>query len=137
MNRIILTARLTNDVLIYQMQDGKRWAKLTIACDARSKNSETLFIVVKTFNDKIVDALSKYVAKGDLVGVDGVLTQKTFLDQNNNKKIAYEIVADSIEFLESLKMKKLKEEEERKNAIFNSEQKEQPIKEINDDDLPF
>lgn len=134
MNRIILTARLTNDVLIYQTQDGKRWAKLTIACDGRGKNSETLFIVVKTFNDKIVDALSKYVAKGDLVGVDGVLVQKTFLDQNNNKKIAYEINADSIEFLESLKMKKLKEEEERKNAIFNSEQ---PMKEINDDSLPF
>ena len=137
MNRIILTARLTNDILVFQTQDNKRWAKLTIACDGRGKNSETLFIVVKTFNDKIVDALSKYVAKGDLVGVDGVLVQKTFLDQNNNKKIAYEIVADSIEFLESLKMKKLKEEEERKNAIFNSEQKEQSIKEINDDDLPF
>ena len=137
MNRIILTARLTNDILVFQTQDNKRWAKLTVACDARSKNSETLFIVVKTFNEKIVDALSKYVAKGDLVGVDGVLTQKTFLDQNNNKKIVYEIVADSIEFLESLKMKKLKEEEERKSAIFNSEQKEQSMKEINDDDLPF
>lgn len=137
MNRITLIGRLTRDAIIYSNQDNKRWGIISIAVDLRGQEKNTLFIGVKIFNERILDNVVRYVGKGDLIGVDGYLSQSTYLDKNNNKKTVYEVVADSIEFLESMKMKKLKEEEERKNALFKGEEKDIPIEEINDDDLPF
>ncbi len=44
--------------------------------------------------------MTKFVKKGALVGVEGRLNQRTFTRQDGSKGTAFEVLCDSVQFLE-------------------------------------
>ena len=106
LNRIILIGRLTADPTLRYTPGGKAVANFTLAVDRGHKdaqgNKETDFIDTIVW-EKQAENVSKYVAKGSLVAVEGRLQIRSYTDKDNNKRKAAEVVASSVQFLDSKK----------------------------------
>lgn len=98
MNVVNLTGRLTSDVELKTTQNGKPVCSYTLAVNRPKVKDTTDFIVCVTWNQG-AEYLSKYAHKGDKVGVTGVLTSRSWEDQNGNKRISFEVVTDTVEIL--------------------------------------
>lgn len=48
---------------------------------------------------KLGELCAKYLAKGRKVAILGSLQSRNYEDKNGNKRVAFEVVADSVEFL--------------------------------------
>ena len=106
LNRILLIGRLTADPTLRYTPTGKAVANFTLAVDRGRKdaqgNKETDFIDIIVW-EKQAENVSKYVAKGSQVAVEGRLQIRSYEDQKGNKRKAAEVVASSVQFLDSKK----------------------------------
>lgn len=71
--------------------------------------------------------------KGNLIGVDGRLQSRSFEGQDGKTVYVTEVVADSVQFLES---KNQGNQEQKQQNDYQFKNEGEPI-DINDDDLPF
>lgn len=102
MNNIFLTGRITKDIEL--KQGGKtQVAKFSLAVTRPFSKDETDFINCVAFG-KTAELLSKYVSKGHKLGVVGRL-QTSKYEVNGEKRTSYDVVVDTIEFLESKEKK--------------------------------
>ena len=85
---------------------------------------------------KQAENLHKYCSKGNLVALKGRIQTRTYTDQNDQKKYAFEVVTDSVQFLES---KKEKSNSEVLKQVMTADPFAEFGKEvsISDSDLPF
>ena len=106
MNHVTLIGRLTRDPELRSTTAGKFVASFTLAVDRGRKdasgNKEVDFIDTIVW-EKQAENVSKYVAKGSLVAVEGRLQIRSYTDKDNNKRKAAEVVASSVQFLDSKK----------------------------------
>ncbi len=106
LNRIVIIGRLTRDPELRTTPAGKFVANFTLAVDRGRKdssgNKETDFIDTIVW-EKQAENVSKYVSKGSLVAVEGRLQIRSYEDQKGNKRKAAEVVASSVQFLDSKK----------------------------------
>lgn len=128
----MLIGRLTKTPELRATQTGKQVCSFTIATN-RVNNEECDFINCVVW-DKQAENLCKYQVKGSLIGVIGQLRQETYNDTKGNKRTAYVVYCNEIEYLSS-----------------SSKKEENPFKEMNtkvesdigesikieDSDLPF
>lgn len=99
MNKIFLIGNVTKDVETATTQSGVSYCKLTVAVNRGfGEKKETDFLNVTCWRG-LADNCGKYVVKGQKISVVGTLTTRQYEDQNGNKRIAYDIVADEVEFL--------------------------------------
>lgn len=106
-NRVILTGNLTRDVELRHTNAGTAVANLRIAVNTRVKNGQTgewgdkpnYFDV--TVWGKQGENCAQYLSKGRPIAVDGRLEWREWQDNNQNKRQSVEIIADSIQFLNS------------------------------------
>lgn len=98
MNAVQIIGRLTSDVELRRTQSGKAVATYSLAVKRPRSKDETDFPNVVTW-EKGAEYLSQYGHKGDIVAVSGSLQSRKFTDKNGNNRIAWEIVADSVELL--------------------------------------
>ena len=98
MNAVNLTGRLTSDVELKTTQNGKSVCSYTLAVNRPKVKDTTDFIVCVTWNQG-AEYLGKYAHKGDKVGVTGILTSRSWQDQNGNKRTSFEVVTDTVEIL--------------------------------------
>ncbi len=122
LNSINIIGRLTKDIELKYMPDGKATCRLWIANNGYKEN-DVSFIEVAVFG-KQAENCNKYISKGSLIGINGYLKQDRWQDKNtqqNNQKIY--IIANSIQFL----------------SIKNNQQEKQTSDSIIDDDreIPF
>ena len=112
-NRVVLVGRLTSDVEIRKTTSGTSVAQFTVACDRRfqskgqdgmaNNNQQTAdFISCVAWRLK-ADFLANYATKGTLIGVEGSIQTRSYEDQTGRKVYVTEILADSVEILESRK----------------------------------
>lgn len=103
LNRVVLVGRLTRDPELRKTNSGNSVASFTVAVDNWQKDAEgnktASFIPCTVFNQS-AENVSKYARKGSLVGVDGRLTQRTFTRKDGTKGSTFEIICDSVQFLE-------------------------------------
>lgn len=96
LNQTILIGRLIHNPSIEELESGKKYAYITIACPRSYKNYngeyDTDFIKIKLFNVVAIDTV-EYCRKGDLISVKGRIES----DENNKM----EIIADRIMVLSS------------------------------------
>ena len=127
-NRAVLVGRLTKDPELRRTQNDIPVTQFTLAVNRPFSNqqgeNEADFIAVVAWR-KTAEVVTKYVAKGSLVGVDGRIQTRTYDDQDGNRKYITEIVADSVQFLEPKKREEEPKEEEPKAPPMREE------------DLPF
>ena len=143
LNRIVLTGRLTRDPELRRTTSDKAVASFTLAVDDNVKNENgeksTTFITVSIFNQQ-ADNVAKFLRKGSLVGVDGRIRQRTYLNKDQKKVSVIEVVANQVEFLEPKGSREIPNEE-----IILDEAAPEEVEEsknldtigVTDDDLPF
>lgn len=106
-NRVVLVGRLTRDVEVRKTQSGLSVASFTVACDNRrgrqqdgmNQQQSADFISCVAWR-QTADFLGQYAKKGAMVGVDGRLQSRSY-DRDGQKVYVTEVVADSVQLLES------------------------------------
>ncbi len=103
MNRVVLVGRLTKDPVLRKTANGASVTSFTLACTRRYKQEgqpDADFINTVVWN-KTADSVSQYTHKGSLIGVEGRIQTRSYDDQSGKRVYVTEVVADSVQFLES------------------------------------
>lgn len=98
MNNIILLGRTTSAIELKQTQAGKSVASFSLAVKRPYTKDTTDFHTIIAW-DKQAELLSKYVKKGDQICIRGYLTNRSWTDNNGNKRYATEVIVDEISFV--------------------------------------
>lgn len=131
MNKVVLIGRLTRDSEIRYTESQTAVCEVNLAVDREYKKDEADFIKCKVFG-KLGETLNKYTKKGDLIALSGRIQTGSY-EKDGKKNYTFEVVADSIKFLQQ------KKEEPEENPYKDMSTKVEASQqfEITDDDLPF
>lgn len=103
LNSIILIGRSTKDP-ITRTSNGISITNFDIAVDNLRKESDgsqsTSFFAITCFG-KVAENVAKFVKKGSKVAVVGSIQQRSYIAKDGQKRSTYDIIADSVEFLDS------------------------------------
>ena len=100
MNSINLTGNICNDLEVKSTQSGKSVLSFNLAVKRPFTKDTTDFIPVIVW-EQGADYLGKYGRKGSRVAVCGKLTTRKYQDNGGNNRTAYEVVADTVELMDS------------------------------------
>ncbi|ENH95969.1 single-stranded DNA-binding protein [Gracilibacillus halophilus YIM-C55.5] len=104
LNRVVLVGRLTRDPDLRYTPSGVAVANFTIAVNRPFSNQQGQrdadFINCVVWR-RPAENLASYMSKGSLVGVDGRLQSRSYDNQEGKRVFVTEVVADSVQFLES------------------------------------
>ncbi|WP_100011684.1 single-stranded DNA-binding protein [Lentibacillus sediminis] len=104
LNRVVLVGRLTKDPDLRYTASGVAVANFTVAVDRPFSNQqgerEADFIRCVVWR-RPAENLANYMKKGSMIGVDGRVQTRNFEGQDGKMVFMTEIVADSVQFLES------------------------------------
>ena len=117
MNIVILTGRLVKDIEVIVDQKDGEWSctRFSLACpDGIDKdgNKLTQFVNCCAWNER-ADLLEKYVHKGDMVTVQGRITQNNYKDKEGIMRYATEVTVSNIELLPNSRKEEKEEPEEK------------------------
>ena len=126
MNIIALSGRLTKDPELKSGQSGKVYARFTLAVDRPMQKGEADFINCVAFG-KTAELIEEYLKKGRKVGIVGRLQMSKY-EVNGEKRTSYDVVVDTIDFLESRNTNQVEE-------VATSETQE--VNNSDDDGFPF
>ncbi|EAF8122200.1 single-stranded DNA-binding protein [Listeria monocytogenes] len=158
MNRVVLVGRLTKDPDLRYTPAGVAVATFTLAVNRPFKNAqgeqEADFINCVVWR-KPAENVANFLKKGSMAGVDGRIQTRNYEDNDGKRVFVTEVVAESVQFLESRnhtegatsnnyqnqanysnnnKTSSYRADTSQKSDSFANEGK--PI-DINEDDLPF
>ena len=157
LNRVVLVGRLTRDPDLRYTPNGVAVSNFTIACNRPFKNkdtgeSEADFINCVVWR-KTAESLANYMKKGSMIGVDGKLQSRTYDDKDGKKVFVTEVLAESIQFLDSKGTQNKEGQSQQPSPYDYNEQAHQAPRQtqqqsnpfqgngeqvnIQDDDLPF
>lgn len=124
-NVTTLVGRLTKDPVLRKTGSGTSVTSFTVACDRRIKTEgqPTADYINCVCWNKVADNTAQYTHKGSLVGVEGRIQTRSYDDQTGKRVYITEVVANSVQFLDSKKV----ENKEESDSSF----------ELEGDDLPF
>ncbi len=153
MNKVFLIGRLSRDPELRHTTSGMAVCQINVAISRRGaagKEPETDFINVVVW-DKQAENVSKYLAKGRQVAVEGRIQTRNY-DNNEGKKVyVTEVIASNVEFLGSASDNSRSQSESEENP-FDTMPIDEPSGtsidndpfasfgekvEISDNDLPF
>ena len=104
MNRVMLIGRLTAKPELRYTGSNLPFARFSVAVNRTFNNAqgqrETDFINVVVWR-KQAENVCNFLNKGSLVSVEGRLQTGSYDDKDGNKRYTMEVVADSVQFLES------------------------------------
>lgn len=102
MNKVMLVGNLTADPEMRTTGNGTSVCSFRVAVSRRYKdadgNQPTDFIPVVAWR-QLADLCGRYLTKGRKVGVVGTLQSRSYEDKQGNRRTAYDVVADEVEFL--------------------------------------
>ena len=125
MNSVILCGRTTTDIDLRTTTSGKSVTSFALAVDRPGATDKTDFIPIVAW-EKTAEFLQKYISKGRKIIVEGFLSSRKYEDKNGNSRVAYEVVANRVEFADG------------KPVSQATEEPPKDVEEIDsDEDLPF
>ncbi|WP_010531287.1 single-stranded DNA-binding protein [Lentibacillus jeotgali] len=153
LNRVVLVGRLTKDPDLRYTPNGVAVANFTLAVNRpfsnQQGNRDADFINCVVWR-RAAENLASYMKKGSMVGVDGRLQSRTFEGRDGNTVFVTEVVADSVQFLESKGASQNRDQQpsgfppnQNQNQNQPNQNSDNPFKDngepidISDDDLPF
>lgn len=131
MNNISITGRLTHDLELKKTDSGLSVVNFSIAVSRKFNKDKTDFIDCVAWRNQ-ADFMSKYLGKGNLIGIEGRLETEQYEDQQGNKRKSVKVIADSVEGLEPKGSGRANKQQEPQY-----EEDEAPSLDISNDDLPF
>lgn len=106
MNKVIEIGRVTKDLELKQTTSGISVIEFSIAVKRAFKNAngeyESDFFNCVAYN-KSAETISRYVKKGDQIGIEGRLQTRNYTNSEGRKIYVTEIIVESFEFLQSKK----------------------------------
>jgi single-strand DNA-binding protein len=105
-NRVTIVGRLTRDPELRHLPSGTQVLQMGVAVNGRQKDDggnwtdKPNFFDVKVFGNQ-AEMLSQHLSKGRRIGVDGRLDWSSWEAQDGSKRTKVEIVAQSVQFLDS------------------------------------
>ena len=124
MNKVILIGRVTKDIELKTMPNGKSVINFTLAVNRDYKNAQgeydADFIDCVAFEQK-AETISRYVRKGDRFSVYGNINTRTYKREDGSTAKVFEVKVDGFEFLESKKSKVVEEEPDFEDVSFEEE----------------
>lgn len=104
MNRVMLIGRLTAKPELRYTGSNVPFARFSVAVNRTFSNAqgqrETDFINIIVWR-KQAENTCNYLDKGSLVSIEGRLQTGSYDDKDGNKRYTVDVVADSVQFLES------------------------------------
>ena len=103
MNKVFLIGRLSRDPELRHTTSGMAVCQINVAISRRTgagREPETDFINVVVW-DKQAENVSKYLAKGRQVAVEGRIQTRSYDNNEGKKTYVTEVVANNVEFLGS------------------------------------
>lgn len=105
LNHIVLMGRLTRDPELKHTQSGVAVVSFSIAVDrdfgTRDDGSKEVDFINITAWRNTAEFVSKYFSKGRMAVVSGRLQMRNWTDNNGQKRISAEVVADNVYFGDS------------------------------------
>lgn len=101
-NRVILVGRLVADPEMRYTPEGIPIALFRLAVDRptrRGTERQTDFFRIVTFR-RLAEFVHSYLTKGRLILVEGRLQTRSYTDQAGMRRVATEIIASSIQFMD-------------------------------------
>ncbi len=142
-NLVVLTGRLTADPELRYTNSNVPVTSFSIAVDRRYKSGEeriTDFINIVAWR-QTAEFVSKYFQKGSLIGIEGSIQTRKYVDKDTGKnRTAFEVVANNVQFVESKRDSGNVSPGPAQNAApasFNNSDADAFSEIIADDDLPF
>lgn len=141
LNRVVLVGRLTKDPELKYTQSGVAVCSFTLAVNRPFKNAEGQneadFINVTVWRKQAENA-ANYTNKGSLVGIDGRIQTRNYENQEGQRVYVTEVVADSVQFLDTKKQGEGNQQQQKKQQP-NTSVNDDPfnVPDISSDDLPF
>lgn len=106
MNKTIMIGRTTANIELKQTSSGTAVAEFSIAVKRTFKNAngeyESDFFNCVAFS-KLAETISRYVKKGDMLGVEGRLQTRNYTNKEGRKVYVTEIIVENVEFLQTKK----------------------------------
>lgn len=136
MNKVILTGRLTKELVLEHTKNGTPICQFSVATNRpviRDGKKEVDFINCVVWN-KQAENLVKYQKKGNLIGILGQLRTDNY-EVNGEKKYKTYILVQEIEFLEA-KKDMTKEEQKEFDNLSTKTITQETIK-IENEDFPW
>lgn len=104
-NKVILGGRLTSDIELKTTQSGISVTSFTVAVNRRytsgaEQQPQADFINVVAWRQQ-AEFVSRYFRKGSSICVVGSLQNRSWTDQNGQKRYTTEVVADEINFVDA------------------------------------
>ena len=131
-NLVVLTGRLTADPELRYTANNTPVTSFNIAVDRRVKQGEEKqadFINIVAWR-QTAEFVSKYFQKGTMIGIEGSIQTRQYRDKDGNKRTAFEVIANNVQFVESKKA-------EGKPNVNVSRPQEDDFEEVSSGDLPF
>ena len=99
-NKVFLGGRLTSDPEIKQTPNGKMVCQFSVAVNRKGKDQPTDFINCVAWRNT-ADFIGKYFSKGSSILVVGNIQNRSWQDNNGNKRYATEVIVDEVNFVDS------------------------------------
>ena len=102
-NLVVLTGRLTADPELKTTPNGISVTSFSIAVSRRYRAGEETqadFINIVAWR-QTAEFVSKYFKKGSMIGIEGAIQTRKYVDKNGNNRTAFEVVANNVQFVES------------------------------------
>lgn len=121
MNKVILIGRITRDITVKESANGKAFGSFSIAVKKAFKNgdNDSDFFVCKAFG-ATAELIGRHFTKGQRIGIEGSLSQESWIDKDGKKVERVVVNVSSIEFIEPKNFQ---------NSFTPSE--------VDDDNVPF
>ena len=104
MNKVVLVGRLTAKPELRYTASNTAYTRFSVAVNRNFTNADGKrdadFINVVAWR-KQAETISKFFDKGNLIALEGRLQTGSYDDKDGNKRYTMEVVADSVQFLES------------------------------------
>lgn len=104
MNQVILVGRLAENPVVSKTETGKDYTSINLAVSRSFKNSDGIyeadFIRCVLWNGVAANT-SEYCHVGDIVGIKGRLQNRSYDNENNERKYITEVIAERVSFISS------------------------------------
>ena len=143
-NRVVLVGRITKDIELRFSPNGTAVAKFTLAVNRTFTNAQgekqVDFINIVAFK-KTAENTANFCRKGSLIAIDGRIQTGSYEGQDGKRVYTTEVVADSVQFLDSKSDGQQQSAPQQNNYQQQSQQNNEAFTQgkvdVQDDDLPF
>lgn len=124
MNKVVMIGRNTKDIELKQLSTGTSAIEFSIAVKRSFKNAngeqESDFFNCVAFS-KTAETISRYVKKGDQLGIEGRLQTRSYTNREGRKITVTEIIVENFEFLQAKKQEQTEQPKFEELDPFNND----------------